>query len=222
MKSKLTTALLCALAVGAVVAHADESDHWVVKVGVHNVDPKSDNGSLGNGALKTDVGSNVRPTITAEYLFDANWGIEALAALPFEHDVKLNGVQSATTKHLPPTVSVQYHFDSTGSISPFVGVGLNYTGFFSEHTTGPLTGTKLSLSNTWGQRCMVASISALMIAGCLRWMRAGSALSPLPASTASRSALCISIRSCMALRSATASDFCAAAEIRRSAFFEQP
>lgn len=150
MKSKLTTALLCALAVGAVVAHADESDHWVVKVGVHNVDPKSDNGSLGNGALKTDVGSNVRPTITAEYLFDANWGIEALAALPFEHDVKLNGVQSATTKHLPPTVSVQYHFDSTGSISPFVGVGLNYTGFFSEHTTGPLTGTKLSLSNTWG------------------------------------------------------------------------
>jgi len=117
---------------------------------VHNVDPKSDNGSLGNGALKTDVGSNVRPTITAEYLFDANWGIEALAALPFEHDVKLNGVQSATTKHLPPTVSVQYHFDSTGSISPFVGVGLNYTGFFSEHTTGPLTGTKLSLSNAWG------------------------------------------------------------------------
>jgi len=150
MKSKLTTALLCALAFGAAVAHADESDHWVVKVGVHNVDPKSDNGSLVNGALKTEVGSNVRPTITAEYLFDANWGIEALAAVPFEHDVKLNGVQSATTKHLPPTVNVQYHFNPSGSVSPFVGVGLNYTYFFSEHTTGPLAGTKLSLSNTWG------------------------------------------------------------------------
>lgn len=145
----LVPAIALALAAGAPLVHAQDSN-WVVKVGVHSVDPKSDNGTLAGGALKSDVGSDAKPTITAEYLFTPEWGVEVLAALPFEHDVKLNGVKAATTKHLPPTVSVQYHFNSGGQISPFVGLGLNYTTFFSEHTTGPLAGTKLSLDDSFG------------------------------------------------------------------------
>ncbi|HEX6832796.1 MAG TPA: OmpW family outer membrane protein [Rudaea sp.] len=150
MKNALATILIAALAgANAGTALADELD-WTVKVGAHEVDPKSNNGSLAGGALQAEVGSNARPTITGEYLFAPGWGIEALAAIPFEHDVKLNGVKAATVKHLPPTVSVQYHFNANGTVSPFVGVGLNYTTFFSEHTTGPLTGTKLDLNDTFG------------------------------------------------------------------------
>jgi len=141
----LSAALTCAAA-----AHAEDNDNWVVKVGVHNVDPKSNNGSLADGTLKTDVGSNAGLTFTAEYLLSPNWGVEALAALPFEHDVKLNGVKAATTKHLPPTFSVQYHFNPGGTVSPFVGVGINYTTFFNVHTSGPLAGAKLDLGDTFG------------------------------------------------------------------------
>ena len=145
----LVSAIALALVVSAPLVHAQDPD-WIVKVGVHAVDPKSDNGTLAGGTLKSDVGSDVKPTITAEYLFTPEWGVEVLASLPWKHDVKLNGTLAATTKQLPPTVSVQYHFNPAGNISPFVGLGLNYTIFFSEHTTGPLAGTKLSLDNSLG------------------------------------------------------------------------
>ena len=146
---KLLVSAIALALLATPLVHAQDPD-WIVKVGVHTVDPKSDNGTLAGGTLKSDVGSDVKPTITAEYLLAPEWGIEVLASLPWKHDVKLNGVLAATTKQLPPTVSVQYHFNPTGKISPFVGLGLNYTLFFSEHTTGPLAGTKLSLDNSLG------------------------------------------------------------------------
>ena len=146
---KLLVSAIALALLATPLVHAQDPD-WIVKVGVHTVDPKSDNGTLAGGTLKSDVGSDVKPTITAEYLLAPEWGIEVLASLPWKHDVKLNGVLAATTKQLPPTVSVQYHFNPNGKISPFVGLGLNYTLFFSEHTTGPLAGTKLSLDNSLG------------------------------------------------------------------------
>ncbi|MFO7857552.1 MAG: OmpW family outer membrane protein, partial [Ectothiorhodospiraceae bacterium] len=36
------------------------------------------------------------------------------------------------TKHLPPTLSVQYHFDTDTAFRPYVGVGINYTLFSDE------------------------------------------------------------------------------------------
>lgn len=145
-------AIVLALSLAGVsaAAQADEAGDWVVKVGAHQVTPKSDNGRLAGGALKADVGSDARPTITLEYLLTTHWGVEALAALPFEHEVKLNGAKAADVKHLPPTVSVQYHFMPGEQFSPFIGVGLNYTRFFGIHETGPLTGTRLDLSDSWG------------------------------------------------------------------------
>ena len=76
--------------------------------------------------------------------------MEVLAACPFRHEVSLNGVKAASVKHLPPTVSLQYHFNPAGKWSPFVGFGLNYTYFFGEHTRGPLQGHTLSLDNSFG------------------------------------------------------------------------
>ena len=37
-------------------------------------------------------------------------------------------------------MSLQYHFNSKGKVSPFLGAGLNYTTFFSEDTQGALEG----------------------------------------------------------------------------------
>jgi len=134
----------------AGTATAQDADTWLLKVGVHEVNPKSDNGRLANGALHADVSGEVRPTITAEYLIAPEWGVEVLASWPFRHEVSLNGAKAASVKHLPPTVSLQYHFNPAGKWSPFVGLGLNYTYFFGEHTTGPLQGHKLSLDNSFG------------------------------------------------------------------------
>ena len=134
-------------------AFAQSAGHWTLGVGVHNVNPKSDNGTLTAtplGNLKMDIGSNARPTITGEYFLKDNLGVEILAALPFQHDINVVGVgKVGSTKHLPPTVSLQYHFGQ-GKVRPFVGVGLNYTTFFSTKTEGAIDGTNLDLSNSWG------------------------------------------------------------------------
>lgn len=146
-------ALATLLALAATPALAQSAGSWTLGVGAHNVAPKSDNGTLTAtplGDLDMDVGSNVRPTITAEYFLKDNLGVEVLAALPFQHDISVVGVgQVGSTKHLPPTVSLQYHFGQ-GKVKPFVGIGLNYTTFFSTKSEGAIAGTDLDLSASWG------------------------------------------------------------------------
>ena len=141
-----------ALALGAAMpAFAQSKGDWTLGVGVHQVNPKSDNGTLAAGTLPLEIDSDVKPTVTFEYFLRDNLGLEVLAALPFKHDIAVKGVgKVGETKHLPPTVSLQYHFNSKGKVSPLLGVGLNYTTFFSEDTTGALEGARLKLDDSWG------------------------------------------------------------------------
>lgn len=118
-------------------AFAIDAGSWTVAAGAHYVDPKSDNGELLNGALSVDVDGDVRPTLSGEYFVAQNVGVELLAAIPFHHDITLKDAIGneidAKTQHLPPTLSVQYHFDGYNmpmNLKPFVGVGVNYTTFF--------------------------------------------------------------------------------------------
>jgi outer membrane protein len=144
-KGLICSAASLILATAAMPAFAQSAGTWTMGVGVHQVDPKSDSGVDG-----LDVDSSVRPTITGEYFVADNLGIEVLAALPFEHDITVGGATVGSTKQLPPTVSLQYHFNSAGTVSPFIGAGLNYTTFFSEDTEGALQGAKLKLDDSWG------------------------------------------------------------------------
>lgn len=147
---------------------AQQAGDWTLGVGAHVVSPKSGNGSLAGGALDVDVGDNWRPTITGEYFFRDNWGIEILASLPFQHDIDLNGVKAGSTKHLPPTLSLQYHFNGSEKVKPFVGAGVNYTIFFSQETTGPLAGANLDLDNSWG---LAAHAGLDFAVGEKKWLR---------------------------------------------------
>ena len=80
-----------------------------------------------------------------------NIGIELLAATPFRHDITLNGAKIGETKHLPPTVSLQYYpMDSSSAFQPYIGLGINYTEFFSTDTSGTLASSKLKLDSSWG------------------------------------------------------------------------
>jgi outer membrane protein len=160
-------AALAALAF-APAAMAQAAGDWTFSVGAHVVDPASDNGTLAGGALSTDVGSDWRPTITAEYFFSPRWGVEILAALPFEHDIKLNGVNAGSTKHLPPTVTLQYHFEGSEKVKPFIGAGVNYTVFFEEETRGPLAGTDLELDSSFG---LAAHAGLDFAIGTNKWLR---------------------------------------------------
>lgn len=136
-------------------AFAVPAGTWSVAAGAHMVDPKSDNGTLLNDALAVKVDDDIRPTISGEYFIANNIGVELLAALPFHHDFTLtdasgNEIQGKT-QHLPPTLSVQYHFDGYNmpmNVKPFVGVGVNYTTFFKERVN--ISGADLDLDDSVG------------------------------------------------------------------------
>ncbi|HJU39558.1 MAG TPA: OmpW family outer membrane protein, partial [Tahibacter sp.] len=108
-----------------------------------------------------EVGSEMQPTFTLEYFLSRSLSVEVLAAAPFRHEVKLNGAKAAEVRHLPPTVSLTWHFNPEGKVSPFVGVGVNYTTFFDIHETGPLAGTQLGLKQSWGAAARVGLDVAL-------------------------------------------------------------
>lgn len=153
MKPMLPLAVALAAAVALALPRttaAHEPGDVIVRLGGHNVAPDSDNGRLADGALKVDIDDSFRPSIMVEYMIGRNLGLEVLAALPFEHDIELNGAHAGKTRHLPPTVSLQWHFNPTGKFQPYLGAGLNYTLFFSEKAAGPIAGTDLKLDDSWG------------------------------------------------------------------------
>jgi outer membrane protein len=149
MKALLPVLLAGTLVAGmAPVAHAADTGSWVVHFGAHVVDPKSDNGQL--AGMKASIGSDTQPTISAEYFFTPSLSAEVLAALPFKHTIRLDGQKVATTKQLPPTIGINYHFMPDAKISPFVGAGVNYTRFFNTRGTGVLDGASVKIDNSWG------------------------------------------------------------------------
>ena len=145
MKLKATIlSAASALALTGGTALAQQAGDWTVGVGVGNVNPKSGNGTLAGGA--TTIDDDTQLTLTAEYFVRDNLGIELLAATPFKHKITIAGVGTATTKHLPPTLSLQYHFANGRNITPFVGAGINYTTFFDEKTGLG----NLKIEDSWG------------------------------------------------------------------------
>lgn len=148
MKHHLMLATALALLASPVMAQSQ--GEWTLGFGLANVNPKSDNGALAGGTVPTQIGDNTRPTITAEYFIRDNLGVELLAALPFKHSIKSNGVEIGTVKQLPPVISLQYHFDATEQFKPFVGLGVNFTGFWDGDARGPLSGSELRVKNSWG------------------------------------------------------------------------
>ncbi|WP_254275236.1 OmpW family protein [Halomonas sp. 3H] len=157
MRKHLPTLLAAGLAAAAFTtstqALAYGAGDFFTRLGVAKVAPKSDNGTLNNG-LAADVGDDTRFAFTLGYRFHDKIGVELLAAEQFKHDITLTAPDGSTipasTKHLPPTLTVQYYplGGTAASVQPYVGVGVNYTRFSSE-TIG-IEGAELNLDSSWG------------------------------------------------------------------------
>jgi len=145
---KLGIAFALIAAVAAAPAQAQEQDQprWILRAGVHPVQPKPHNHE------QLQVGDGVAITFAATYMVSERWGIETLASLPVEHEIALRGSGTvANVRQVLPTLSLQYHFlDPNGRIRGYVGAGVNRTTFFDERTSGALQGSELQLADSWG------------------------------------------------------------------------
>lgn len=143
--------VICGLAVLAALSSAQAFAHkegdFIVRAGLASVVPNDDSDeTLG---AKLEVDSNTQLGLTFGYMFTDNISFEVLAASPFTHDISIQGVGKAgETKHLPPTLMVEYYFgNSESDFRPYVGAGINYTFFFDEKLD---SGASLSLDDSWG------------------------------------------------------------------------
>lgn len=157
----LALALISAAALATPIL-AQEAGDMTLGLGIGYVQPKDNNGIVAGGT--TEIGSDARPTITFEYFLRDNIGLEVLAALPFEHDIKIGGAKIGSTKHLPPTISLNYHFPTGGAVKPFVGLGVNYTTFFEDRS--PLG--ELEIDDSWGLAAHLGVDYAISEKGALR------------------------------------------------------
>lgn len=141
----------CLLMAGA--AQAREAGDFLLRVGAVYADPHTSSGNVtlggagvGDGNWQVDVDSDTQLGITATYMLTDSIGIGVLGATPFKHDINAAGSIAGAgklgeTKHLPPTLTVQYFPLAPDSrYQPYVGAGINYTNFFEEKTTPTLTG----------------------------------------------------------------------------------
>ena len=148
MKHITALSLAALMASTAAPALAQSKGDFTLALGLGWVEPSGGSNTL---AGRINVDGNLRPTVNFEYFIADNLGIELLASWPFQHDINLAGAgKVAETKHLPPTLSLQYHFTNSSPITPFVGAGINYTYFFDDKGKGPLAGVPVSLDDSWG------------------------------------------------------------------------
>jgi outer membrane protein len=95
------------------------------------------------------------PEVDVTYFFTRNIAAELILTYPQEHDVKFANTKIGTVTHLPPTLTLQYHFLPEGTIRPYVGLGLNYTRLTSVklNAAPALGGTDAPIDmdrNSWG------------------------------------------------------------------------
>ncbi len=163
-----------AVALTPATSMAFEASDIIVRAGLSLVAPNESSDQLALNGSEEDfinavgpaelsVDNNTQLGLTFEYMLTDNWGLELLAATPFEHTASgtktLNGLDIADLKHLPPTLSAMYHFNAGSAFRPYVGAGINYTLFFDKELTREadaafeslgLTGGDLELDNSWG------------------------------------------------------------------------
>ncbi|MEQ8557219.1 MAG: OmpW family outer membrane protein [Henriciella sp.] len=145
MKRSLLAGLMAASALmGAGHAMAEPGD-WMVRGRVIGVLPdEGANLSVGGTALpgSVDIGDQYVPELDITYFFTDNIAAELILGVT-PHDVKATavtvpGVLDGATVDLgdvwllPPTLTLQYHFDTGSAFKPYVGAGVNATFFFNE------------------------------------------------------------------------------------------
>ncbi|MBI5069272.1 MAG: OmpW family protein [Deltaproteobacteria bacterium] len=124
---------------GVYISTADKSDA-IPALGINSKDVIS-------------VSKKLIPEVDISYFITPNLSAELILTYPQKHDVKVNAngtkLDLGTFSHLPPVLSVQWHFLPGGVVNPYVGLGVNLTLITSQDLAVPLaTPLELEISKS--------------------------------------------------------------------------
>ena len=166
---KTAISLLLAAQLPAMHAQAEQGD-WVVRLRATHISPNESSqlGSTVNKAVGAavmtpgadlKVDSNTIPELDISYYWTKNIATELILALGTRHDVSISGDSAGVVGNqrlgsvnlLPPTLTVQWHFNPDQTFDPYVGAGINATFMLDRNLrfeSGATAGEKIRLDRS--------------------------------------------------------------------------
>lgn len=135
----VTGALAAGFSPAAFAQSADlpaATGNWMVRLRAVNLTAANKSDPVPALAVPADaiqINNKAFPELDISYFFTPNIATELILTYPQQHDVTVT--QSAlggptkigSFRHLPPTLTLQYHFTPEKRFKPYVGAGINYT-----------------------------------------------------------------------------------------------
>jgi outer membrane protein len=114
----------CALfACAGLQAQTATEGPWLIRArAVHLSSANNDSTGLG-----LSINDKWLPEVDFSYFVSPNFAVELILTIPQRHTVSAGGAAIGSLRHLPPTLTAQYHFTGMGSMRPYMGAGINYT-----------------------------------------------------------------------------------------------
>ena len=134
-KTPLIAIAAAATLAAALPAAAQDTGNWIIRARAVHLDSANKDGTNvpGVGALGLSINNKWLPEVDFTYFLSPNLAAELILTVPQKqtvHSAALNA-DAGTFKHLPPTLTLQYHFTGLGGFRPYVGAGVNYTRLMS-------------------------------------------------------------------------------------------
>lgn len=130
MKNLKSLFLLVTASLALTPTLTAQESPWLVRLRAVHISPADKSDAIPSLSVPDDaitVSSKTIPEVDISYFFTKNLAAELVLTYPQKHDVEVGGTKIGTFKHLPPTLTVQYHFLPEGTVRPYVGAGVNLT-----------------------------------------------------------------------------------------------
>jgi outer membrane protein len=149
--------MLCAAALTTLIAVSApamaETGDWLVRGRLIDVMP-NESASIDTIGGDVSISNQVVPELDITYFVQNNWAFELILGVT-PHDVtavgtSLGDVDLGSVTLLPPTLTLQYHFNPEGQVRPYLGAGLNYTHFFNQDLPGGSPLASINYDDSFG------------------------------------------------------------------------
>ena len=129
MKRPLVALAAAAAALIPLASHGQDQGDWIVRARAVSLTAENDDST----GLDLSINDKVIPEVDISYFLSTNVALELILTYPQKHDVKSGGQKIGSFKHLPPTLTVQYHVTGLRGWRPYAGLGANYTHISDVH-----------------------------------------------------------------------------------------
>ncbi|MGM9491665.1 OmpW/AlkL family protein [Ideonella sp. YS5] len=123
MKRPLIALSVAAATLVPLASQAQDTGDWIVRARAVSLTSQNDDST----GLDLSINDKVIPEVDISYFLNPSFALELILTYPQKQDVRSGGAKIGSFKHLPPTLTAQYHFIGLGGWRPYVGLGVNYT-----------------------------------------------------------------------------------------------